>query len=112
MKRKMYPSMQKSSDRSREDIERIHTMLRVAIVHIEKKAQCIIHSNPQEQNTEALDEVLSGLTKITALISKIIPIEKEMENEGHVSQDSAILEEAIDWDMLERYFKKKNVPAQ
>ncbi len=98
-----------SADRNREDIERIHTMLRVAINHIEKKTQSILLA-PGGQAEESLDDVLTGLTKITALISKLIPIEKEIGEES--VQDETLPEEAIDWDMLERYFRKKNIAEQ
>lgn len=103
---KQVPKASLSIGRSREDVERIHSMLRVVISYIETKTQVILNG-PENLNEDMLDEVLTGLTKITGLISKLIPIEKEMGDEEETQKNETLLESTIDWDLLERYFKIK-----
>lgn len=95
----------KTSDRSKKDIERIHHMLGIAIDHIENKVRGMTNSS-EEHSSESLDEVLSGLTKITALISKLLPIEIEMSADAHSGDRQEASIDEIDWDIIEKYLKK------
>lgn len=104
MKKKHASSSVQITDQCKHDFVRIHILLHDTIEYIERRSNEALKHGSDEDVEQTLDQLIGMLTKIIALLGKLIPIEKEMETmQQSASQESA----EIDWEILDYFMQKR-----